>query len=53
MIQCMGGWCAKRSECAHYWAAPSRAISERLCDKAREEPEPMRRPIPIQTGAKQ
>lgn len=38
MIACMGGWCRQREKCAHY-TAPSRVISERLCDKAKEEPE--------------
>lgn len=47
MIQCFGGWCRKREQCAHYWAPIGRAYSERLCDKGRDEPEPMREPARI------
>lgn len=45
IVQCLGGWCRKRDECAHYWAPTSRSISERLCPKGIEDPEPMRGPV--------
>lgn len=30
MIACMGGWCTKRDQCAHYYAEGSEP-AERLC----------------------
>ena len=37
MIACMGGWCASRDKCQHYYVH-SKVIVERLCGKL-EEPE--------------
>jgi len=37
MIACMGGWCASREKCQHYYVH-SKVIVERLCGKL-EEPE--------------
>ena len=37
MIACMGGWCASRDKCQHYYVH-SKIIVERLCGKL-EEPE--------------
>jgi hypothetical protein len=41
IVQCMGGWCKKREQCAHYWAAPlrMRAPVERLCEPGHDDPE--------------
>lgn len=40
VVACMGGWCNKRQECAHYWSK-STARSERLCERGKDEPMPM------------
>lgn len=40
IVACMGGWCEKRLECAHYWSR-SVAVSERLCERGNDRPEPM------------
>jgi hypothetical protein len=39
----MGGWCRERDNCAHYHAngLPGRQPVERLCDKRRDQPEPV------------
>ena len=44
MIQCMGGWCRSRNECAHYVAPPIKGMAprERLCGE-QEQPEPIDR----------
>jgi hypothetical protein len=43
IVQCMGGWCKKREQCAHYWAPKikNRAPIDRLCGKGVDEPEPI------------
>jgi hypothetical protein len=46
MIPCMGGFCASRERCAHYYAESYLRPSERLCGK--EE-----RPRPIDTQDQQ
>lgn len=43
IVACMGGWCHVRDRCAHHHS-PSRVVSERLCERGREEPEPMLMP---------
>jgi hypothetical protein len=40
IVACMGGFCPVRDRCAHYHAV-SRTVSERLCERGREEPEPI------------
>lgn len=41
---CMGGWCAQRDHCAHHIAPVQRVVvSERLCERGREQPEPVMR----------
>lgn len=42
IVACMGGWCRRRNSCQHYHAERSQAVSERLCEKGRDEPESMR-----------
>lgn len=41
IMQCMGGFCRKREQCAHYSAPPiaGRAPVERLCPPGKDEPE--------------
>lgn len=41
IVACMGGWCRQRERCAHHHSA-SRVISERLCERGFDDPEPMR-----------
>jgi hypothetical protein len=43
IVQCMGGWCKKREQCAHFWARRMnyRKPVDRLCGKFVEEPEPI------------
>lgn len=43
IVACMGGWCRKRDECAHYHSR-SRIRSERLCERGKDTPEPIRKP---------
>ena len=43
MIHCMGGWCQVRDKCAHHVEAPRTTVSERLCEKGNEQPEPLRK----------
>lgn len=43
IVSCMGGWCRKRDECAHYHSR-SRVRSERLCERGKDTPDPIRKP---------
>ena len=44
IVQCMGGWCMKRTSCEHYVvdATPGRAPVERMCAPGVDTPEPIR-----------
>lgn len=43
LTPCMGGFCLKRQDCAHYHANPWRQQpAERLCGRGKDDPEPMR-----------
>ena len=44
IVQCMGGFCQKRQQCAHYFAPglQGREPIERLCAPGHDEPEPIR-----------
>ena len=50
IIPCMGGWCPRREQCAHYHSTAQMYPAERLCPKDSEYPEPMR-VIPIKEAA--
>ena len=42
--QCMGGFCGSRGDCRNFWAPKMAGVEpvERMCQKGREEPEPIR-----------
>ena len=42
---CMGGWCTSRDSCARHLTPNRHDVSERLCAKGLEMPEPIRLPV--------
>jgi len=41
MLQCMGGWCPVREECALYVEAQAGRLVDRVCEPRRERPHPL------------